>query len=269
MKSFREYWTFSAIRGVLTIVVAAGMVGLPLLATGIFPMPMLLGLTVDVMAAYFLMDCGAMVLLALELPKAAKHRKVLYAQAAASMAVGGLLYAMVGARIDMRWLGVLVALQASVAAASEWIVGMDTHKEYHCLSCYASAIALTVCAASLPALRLLNNEQTALVLAGYVGLFGATQAAVGARMLFKEYRASHPATQLSMSWQQLMDRMPAEKAVSRKVCPNGGVCSACAAEAQCFDFSMEGQLAQVQASRAPAIVRTVRAASVTQGAVGR
>ena len=140
MKSFREYWTFSAIRGALTLVVAGGMIGLPALATGILPFPMLLGLTVDVLAAYILMDCGAMVLLALELPRAATHAKVLYAQVAASLIVGGLLYAIVGARIDMRWLAPLIAAQAAIAAGAEWWIGVDTHREYHCLSCYASAM---------------------------------------------------------------------------------------------------------------------------------
>ena len=269
MKSFREYWTFSAIRGALTMIVAAGMVGMPLLATGILTVPMLLGLTVDVLAVYILMDCGAMVLLALELPKAATHKKILYGQAAASLVVGGLLYAIVGTRIDMRWLAPIVALQAAIAAAAEWLIGIDTHREYRCLSCYASAITLTACAVTLPAMRLLDGEQTMLALAGYVGLYGTLQLSVGARMLFKEYRVGHPATEHSMSWQTLMERVPAAPRVlvaTHGDCENGFACKACAAEAQCFDFSVAGQLAQVRASRTPSIVRTVRAASVVQAA---
>ena len=118
-------------------------------------------------------------------------------------------------------------------------------------------------------MRLLNAEQTALALTGYVALYGTLQLAVGARMLFKEYRAEHPATQLSMSWREQMDRLPAAAGsvhAAQQACGHDGMCKACAAEARCFDFTVEGQLAQVRASRTPAIVRTLRAASVLQAA---
>ena len=271
MKSFREYWTFSAIRGVLTMVVAGGMIGMPMLATGILPFPVLLGLTVDVLAAYILLDCGAMILLAVLLPRAAKGRDVLFAQTAGTLIIGGLLYAMVGERIDLRWLGALMAVQAAIAAAAEWIVARDTHQEYNCLSCYATAITLTVCAAGLPFLRVMDGQQTVVVLAAYVGLFGASQTAVGARMLFKEYRAGHPATELSMSWQKLMDRIPTAPRlqVAHTECAGEMACQACAAEAQCFDFSLQGQLTQVRAAREPQIVRTVRAMGVVQAAYAK
>ena len=256
MKSFREYWTFSAIRGALTLIVATGMFLVPYAASAIVEIPFMLALVVDVLAAYMLMDAGANFLLATQLPATAGHRKLLYAQAVTSVVFGGTYYLFTYGAISPQRLMLIVALQACMAAIFELEAARDTHRQYGCASCYSTAAVLLASAIGLPFASLLDAQDMTLVLVGYVGAYGGIQLTLAARMLFVEYRSEHPAPMMSMAWRTLMQPNEPVTVSALASCEN------CVAESVCRDGSLHGQLQQVGAMRQPAIVRSIRAASL-------
>jgi hypothetical protein len=249
MKSYRDYWTFSAIRGFITLALATGMVVLPLLAVGIIGMPMSLGLAINVFIAYLLLDCIATILLAIMFPTPGRVKTMLLLQIAGEFTVAAALYTATLLQVNPHYLLALAAGQALVCAVTEFTIAQETHKQYRCLSCYATVFFLTVAALGLPLLGALDATNAALGLATFTAAFGLTQISVGGRMLFTEYRANHPAQSMQQAWGNRM-------ILSEE--PACGACASCPALSECNDFSLPGQLRRVAASRVPSIVKGAR-----------
>jgi hypothetical protein len=205
MSAFRQYWSFSAIRGTMTIVASVAILLLPYFASAILPIPVMLGFAIDCVAAYVLLDAGALFLLGISLPKGSFAGKAAIVETVVAIGFGGALYAMTHGEFAgmLFW---VVAAQAAVAAVVQFLIADETHREYGCLSCYASALVLAACALALPFARLLDTDGQVLALALYVGSFGAAQVMLAARMLFVEYRAKHPAAVMSEAWRAQMNR---------------------------------------------------------------
>jgi hypothetical protein len=205
MQSFREYWTFSAIRGALTLLVAAVVYFLPQATAGMFHAPVSIYVALSCFAVYFIFDAAVMVLLTLLLPGRVSGSRVLYAQAGWGLVTAGLIYAISYGAMAMHWLMIVVAVQTAVGAIAEESVASGTHPVYGCLSCYTSAIVLGVAALGLPFAGGLDATATSLILASVVGLYGASELSVGGRMLFLEYRSEHPAPVLVEAWRAEME----------------------------------------------------------------
>ncbi len=267
MKAFHEYWTFSAIRGAMTMLACVAILVLPQATSSMLSIPVLITLAILCLATYSVFDAGVMILLAKLLPRRATHKGALYGQAFLAVAAGSLLYLVAYDQIDLRWLMALAASQAAVAAVFEFIVARDTHRQYQCLSCYATSIVLAAAAVGLPFATGLDANQLALALAGYIGLYGSAQFLVGARMLFTEYRQQHPAAQSSDAWRAAMSQpavaVPRPLVVaSASAQAHGHDCTLCPADALCHDASFRGQMAAIASDRQPAIVRSMRIASL-------
>lgn len=203
MKSFHEYWTFSAIRGALTVLASMIIFVAPQGLAFVFKGPLLVGVAITFLATVSIFDGGVMILLANLLPARATHRKAFYGQALMAMFFGLLLYMVVGGAINMRWLMLLVASQAALAAISELRVARDTNEQYECLSCYLTPIVLGVSAILLPFASRLDAAGMTIALASYAGAHGASELILGGRMLFLEFRSEHPATLPSDSWKNM------------------------------------------------------------------
>ena len=204
MKAFHSYWSFSAIRGALTLIVSVGIFGLPYFAHALVTIPVMLGLAIDVLAVYAMLEGGALVLLGASMPSSSLGRKTRYMQAAFSVAIGGVLFLMAHGEFS-QYLMWVVAAQAAIAAIAEYSAARQTYREYHCLSCYAAAFLLVACAVALPLAGRMSLDNQLFVLSTYVGLYGTTQLLLGARMLFLEYRVEHPASAPSNAWQAEMN----------------------------------------------------------------
>ena len=209
MKSFHSYWSFSAIRGVLTVIVSVGVFGLPYFAHALVTIPVMLGLAIDVLAVYAMLEGGALVLLGISMPSNYLGHKTRYLQAALSVAIGGVLFLMAHGEFS-QYLMWVVSAQAAIAAIAEYSVAHQTYRQYHCLSCYAAAFVLAAFALALPFAGTMTLEKQLFALSTYVGLYGATQLLLGSRMLFLEYRAEHPASALSNAWEAEMNNQIAD-----------------------------------------------------------
>jgi hypothetical protein len=261
MKSFHEYWTFSTIRGALTVLASmfifAAPQGLALLSKG----PLLAGLAITFLATFSIFDGGVMILLAYLLPARATHRTAFYGQALMAVFYGLLLYLVAGEVVNMRWLMLIVASQAALAALSELRIALDTHQQYDCLSCYTTPIVLGVSAMVLPFASRFDAAGMTITLASYAGLHGASELILGGRMLFLEYRSEHPAILQSEAWREMLNAPFSEKAP--EACFS---CAECPADARCHDDSLSGQIARVIAERRPAIVQAIRVDALLEAA---
>jgi hypothetical protein len=253
MKAFREYWTFSAIRGAMTLLASIAIVTLPYVTASALSMPVLIGLAIDCWATYMVLDAAVIVLLAKMLPARARNLSALYWQALMNVCVAGTLYLIVYGVIDLRWAVGIATFQAGFAAVVEWRVARQTHGEYSCLSCYSTAIALAFSAVCLPFAMGLDGSNAPLAVAAFVGLYGMCELSLGGRMLFIEYRAGHPAAMASQAW-----RLEKFATAKRAACAR---CDECPANAMCMDESLAGEVARLNADRLPPIVQTVRIAA--------
>jgi hypothetical protein len=261
MKSFHEYWTFSAIRGALTVLASMFIFIAPQGLAFVFKGPLSAGLAITFLATFSIFDGGVVVLLAHLLPARATHRTAFYGQAFMAVFFGLLLYMVVGGAVSMPWLMLIVASQAGLAALSELRVALDTHQQYGCLSCYATPIVLGVSAIVLPFASRLDAAGMTIALASYTGLHGASELVLGGRMLFLEYRSEHPAILQSEAWRKMLNSPLPEK--DRKECVS---CADCPADARCHDDSLPGQIARVIAERRPAIVQAIRVDALLEAA---
>jgi hypothetical protein len=270
MKFFHEYWSFSAIRGVMALFAATAIVAVPRAAADLFNIPVLLLLAVALYALYNVFDGAAMVLLANVLPAQAARRRVFLVQSTLALVFGALLF-LVGYRVfSLSWLIAIATAQAATTAVAEFLVARSTHRVYGCLSCYSTTIVLACAAVALPFTALLSSVDMAPALAAYLSIFGMSELFVGGRMLFLGYRAEHPAPQwLFTTWRDSMQlTASAQPAVALPVLPvqraacAPTTCAACPADTVCSDNTFEAQLASLLASRHPSIVNTVRAATL-------
>lgn len=265
MKPFHQYWTFSAIRGAMTLLASIAILTVPQATSSILSLPVLITLAIDCLATYSVLDGAVMVLLAKLLPARANHQNALYEQAFLAVSTGMLLYLLVYEALSMHWLMWIVAFQAGGAALFELAVARDTHRQYGCFSCYATSIVLGVAAIGLPFAAGLDASGMALALGTYVGLYGSSELLLGGRMLFLEYRSEHPAALDSEVWRMDMRQSAADSLLSlaaRKTC---ALCATCPADALCHDDSLTGQMRRVLAERRPAIVLAARTDALLKG----
>jgi hypothetical protein len=259
MKPFHQYWTFSAIRGAMTVFAALAILAVPQAQAFIFNAPVAIGLAINCLATFSIFDGGVMILLANLLPARARNRKVLYAQALMAVSSGLLLYAVIGGVVGLQWLMWIAAFQAALVTFAEWMIARDTHQQYGCLSCYTTSMVLGLSALALPFAGGLNAAGMSIALASYIGLYGTSELVLGGRMLFLEYRSEHPATALSEAWRIEMLNPAAAPLLSTLERKAYVTCADCPASAFCHDDSLSGQMARIMADRSSPIVRAMRA----------
>ena len=149
MKAFHSYWSFSAIRGVLTIIVSVGIFGLPYFAHALMTIPVMIGLAIDVLAVYAMLEGGALVLLGVSMPENLGGHKTRYVEAFASVGIGAVLFVLAHGEF-IQYLMWIVAAQAAIAAIAEYSVARETYREYARPSCYVTAFVLAACAFLVP-----------------------------------------------------------------------------------------------------------------------
>jgi hypothetical protein len=272
MKNFHEYWSFTAVRGVFALLAASAIIALPRAVASLFALPVLLGFAIALFALYIFFDTAVTMLLSRLLPDADAGRRAYYPQIAFAAVATTLLFLTGYHVLSLTWLVWLAAAQAAVTAVAEFQVARSTHKEYGCLSCYTTAIVLGVAAVALPFGGLLDSTGIALALAAYIALFGLSEFSLGARMLFVQYRAEHPAPQfLDESWRASMTPQPAlqlgpslESEGAAAICAPSLTCEECPADPLCRDNSLRAQIATVLSARQPSIVNTIRATTLIQ-----
>jgi hypothetical protein len=258
MKPFHQYWTFSAIRGAMTVFASLAIFAVPQGLAFIFNAPVVVGLAINCLATFSIFDGGVMILLANLLPARATNRKMLYGQALMAISSGLLLYAVIGGVVGLHWLMWIAALQAALAAFAELMVARDTHQQYGCLSCYTTSMVLGFSALALPFAGGLNATGMSIALASYIGLYGTSELVLGGRMLFLEYRSTHPAVRASEAWRIEMLNPAAVPLLSPAERNASVTCADCPANTLCHDDSTRGQVARIMVERCPAIVRTMR-----------
>jgi len=204
MKAFHSYWSFTAIRGALTLIVSVGILGLPYFAHALMTIPVVLALAIDVLAVYAMLDAGALFLIGTATPSKGSGRDARFVQAGGSVVIGAALYILTHGEFS-QFLMLIVAAHATACALAEFFAARQTHRQYRSILCYASFVVLAACAITLPFASLLSVADQLFVLSTYVGLYGATQLVLGARMLFLEYRAEHPAPAFSDAWRAEMN----------------------------------------------------------------
>ncbi len=268
MNAFREYWTFSVIRGALMTVAAIAIFVTPQAASSLLSVPVLITLAVVCYATYSAIDAAFLLMLRQMLPESAKRGPSLYWQAAYGTFAAGLLYMVTYGAINLRWALGIVASQAAVSAWAEWSIARDTHVQYGCLSCYTTSMVLASCALGLPTVSHLSATSVSLALATYVGLYGASELLLGARMLFLEYRTTHPAHLIPTFLPATMESPVFScLTVPDVAISTSRVCSDCPAESICKDPSLAGQIVSLMTSRQPAVVRSMRMTTLLRQSV--
>lgn len=208
MKAFQEYWTFSAIRGALTLGAAAIILALPYATSSVLEIPFFLGLAVDCLAAYTILDAAWTILLTAELPSSPSKSR-LYGLAIARAITGILLFFAVYGVFGTGAMLVIAAVQAVLATLSEVTIARQTYRQYGCASCYTAALVMALAALALPLAGRFSLDTIALALAAYIGAYGLAEIASGGRMLFLAYRSEHPAREFSQAWrEELTPRTP-------------------------------------------------------------
>jgi hypothetical protein len=259
MKSFHEYWTFSTVRGAITLVASMFILAVPSAAALIFHGPLIIGFAINCLATFSVFDGAIMILLGILLPARAQNRKAFYAQSAASIVSGLMLYLVGGGVLPPVDLLYITASQAAFAAFAELSIAQDTHRQYGCASCYTTALILAASAIALPFAATLDATGIALAIGTYVGLHGASELVLGGRMLFLEFRSEHSVA-LSQVWAPNGIPSPGTFGTNlQNACVN---CDHCPADALCHDDSTKGQVAKIMMKRDPAIVRVIRATTL-------
>ncbi len=262
MKSYHEYWSFAAVRGVLALLAAAVVVALPRAIADLFSIPVLLAFSISAFALWAVFDSAITVLLANLFPSHTSGRRILVPQAITVFILAALLF-LTGYRLlpaqSLVW---IVAVLAAVSAVSEFSIAETTHKTYHCLSCYTTAITFAVAAVAIPFAAFLTPAEVTLALGAYLALIGSSELALGSRMLFLGYRAEHPlAVAVTPEWRLAMEPA-AQAAAATLACTPQLTCETCPATSVCLDNSVSTQLHNILNSRAPAIVRSLRASTL-------
>jgi len=210
MKDFREYWTFLAIRGAVTVVAAMIIVATPFGAAWIITIPVALALTADCLAVYSIFDGAVLILLNRLLPTRARRRNMLFAETVVGVVAGTLLFFIVYDLLSLKALVWVIAAQFAAGAVVEYFIARDTHWQYGCLSCYSISMVMAFCAATLPFAGGLGAAQITEAAGGCIAFYGLSQFVIGARMLFVEYRAERPAPGMSQTWREALTA-PAER----------------------------------------------------------
>lgn len=271
MKSFHEYWSFTAMRGIFALLAAISIVAIPRAISSFFELPILLGFAIGLFALYTFFDLAATALLDSLLPDAAGGRRN-YLQFAFIALVTVLLFLTGYHVLSLGWLVWLAAAQAAVTALAEFLIARSTHREYGCLSCYSTAIVLAVSAIALPFTGRLDSTGIALALASYLGLLGLSELTLGSRMLFTEYRGGNPAPQfLDQTWRALMTAQLSTQPVAMitraaraAACAPELTCDTCPVDLVCLDNSLGSQLTAILTTRQPSIVSSIRATALVQ-----
>jgi hypothetical protein len=175
MKDFREYWTFLAIRGALTLVGAFIMVALPFGAAVIMTIPVAVALSADCLAVYSILDGASVVLLNRMLPERATRRNALFALTAVGAVVGILLFCIVYNLLTPQALVWILSAQFATGALVEYFVARDTHSQYGCLSCYSISMVLAFCAVALPFAGHLGAPRIVEAVGVSIALYGLSQ----------------------------------------------------------------------------------------------
>ena len=265
MKSYHEYWSFTAVRGVLALLAAIVVIAVPRAAADLFVIPILLAFAIGALALWSVFDSAFTALLAFLIPTQTLRRSVLLPQAVIAFLLAALLFLNGYRLLPAGALVWIVALQAASFAAAEFFVARTTHRTYDCLSCYTTVFAFAFSALALPFASALSPANMTLALAAYLSLIGISELGMGSRMLFLGYRRDHPALRsLAQDWQASTE-LALGKSIAQPAptaCAPDLTCGACPATSVCRDNALSTQITGILHNHQPAIVNSVRAATL-------
>ena len=262
MKAFHDYWTFSLIRGVLTLMAAVAVLVLPQATGSMLTLPLQLGLALACFALYSVLDGGATVLLAALLPAGVTGRHTVYVQAVAGMGTGVVIFLITLGLAPLQWAVWAAAGRAGIAAACQWLIAKDSQQPYGFATSYVSAAVLAMAAVMLPLTVALEAASIALALTTYLGLYGANEVLLSGRLLLREGARDSA----SADGQQSVEPAKAQQTAAAAI---PGSCEVCPAVALCSDASLAAQWEQVAHQRQPMLVRSVRLNSLQAAAEQR
>lgn len=187
MKAYTEYWAATMIRGFIAIVMSAGVLFIPEMASTILLLPFAIVISILCLAAYGVIDSAIIFTTSFMIPANKPGRVALRMQGICGAAIGILLFAVVYDHVDLRWFLYLAGIQAAGLAVTEFIVARGTSIRHGSKWCYASAIVAMFSSVALLSFGGdLSPRKLAWLIYGYLGIFGFNLFALSARMLFAE-----------------------------------------------------------------------------------
>lgn len=189
MKDYSAYWIATLIRGIVAILAGTAVLFIPQVAWSVFLIPFTIVTTILCLAAYGILDSAVVLATSFTLPGARFAGWALALQGICGFIIGILLFTLVSVRINLSWFIYLAAMQASGAAATEWIVARRTALHHRTKWCYASCIVAAVSAVALVSGRHLDPHELAWLIYGYLGVFGFALVILASRMLFADRQA--------------------------------------------------------------------------------
>jgi hypothetical protein len=187
MKAYTEYWAATMIRGFIAIVISAGVLFIPEMASTILLLPFAIAISILCLATYGVIDSAIIFTTSFMIPANKPGRVALRMQGIGGAAIGILLFAVVYDHVDLRWFLYLAAIQAAGLAVTEFIVARGTSIHHGSKWCYASAIVAMVSSVALLSFGGdFSPRELAWLIYGYLGIFGFNLFGLSARMLFAE-----------------------------------------------------------------------------------
>jgi len=186
MKAYSEYWAATMIRGLLAVVAGTGVLFIPEMASTILLRPFAVVISILCLAAYGTIDSAIILTTSFMIPRQQPGRLALRMQGICGAVIGILLFALVSDHVELHLFIYLAAIQAAMAAITEFIVARGTSAHHGAKWCYASAGVAAISSIALLFSKNLSPRELAWLLYGYLGVFGFNLFALSARMLFAE-----------------------------------------------------------------------------------
>ena len=190
MKHDEHFWWATLVRGFLALLVGSVVMIIPDMARTLLLLPVAIAISILALAAYWILD-SVLVLLTSYMTDSSHAKIALRFQGITGIAVGVLLYRVFFLSIRLEWFLALIAVQALVTGASEFIAAR--HSRTHSLSRWNLAAAFVALAFSgaygylgVIARTQLEPQIVAWLVFAYLVAFGVAESLTAARMLYAD-----------------------------------------------------------------------------------
>lgn len=180
--AYKEYWTFTLIRGLLAVITAVAIVFTTAMSSTVILDAPAVVLEILILGAYVTLDSALVLITSFTIPRQRPGRVPLQLQGVGGAILGLFLFSLVYNRLDRHWFLYLFAVQAAVTAVTEFMVARGTAEHHEALWCYAAS---AIAAASAIGLLTIQTSP-GWIIYGYLSLLGFNLLALSARMLFGE-----------------------------------------------------------------------------------
>lgn len=191
METYTKYWVATLIRGIVAILAGMAVLVLPQAINLVFLLPFAILISMMCLAAYGTVDSLIVLITSFLIPHHKAGRTALRLQGILGAVSGALLFFLVYDRAQLKWFLYLAAFQALGAAITELTVARGTSAHHGSRWCFGSAAVAAISAVALLFGGNLEPQNIALLLFGYLGIFGFTLCLLSARMLFAERGVRH------------------------------------------------------------------------------